>query len=284
MTAPKLIRPSNALWLSGWCVLLLALALLAHADTGEAGRVVIASGEVHAVAADGSRRALGRGDPVFEADTLITGATGRVQLRFSDDSRLALRPGSELRIDAHRFQPAEPPQTQRSNLSLQRGGFRTVTGQIAATNRDGYRVATPFAVIGVRGTEWFADIVDLGQGDNLLLGVESGTIFAENDGGSLDLGADADFSFAIVTSFDSIPEGLESLPEGFEAPPIIDLAAVDAPLDDTTTQPPAPTPPLDDFPVVVIGIEASQASDLILLLTTEAETDTVVLQIQPRCL
>ncbi|MCC5884928.1 MAG: FecR domain-containing protein [Gammaproteobacteria bacterium] len=264
------------LWLG--CGLLLAMALLAHADSGEAGRVLIAVGEVQAVQTDGSRRDLSRGDPVFEGDTLITGASGRMQVRLTDGSRLALRPGSELRIDEHRYQPAAPPQRQSTSLSLQRGGFRTVTGQVAASNRAGYRVATPFAVIGVRGTEWFAVITDLGQGENLILGVEQGSIFAENDAGSLNLGEDADFNFAVVTSFVTLPEGLQAPPEGTGDLPPLELTPDDA-IADEDSEPP------EGGPVVVIGGEAEEEGDLVLLLTTDSEDeDAPILQIQQRCL
>jgi hypothetical protein len=38
-------------------------------------------------------------------------------------------------------------------ISLLKGGFRSVTGLIGRLNRDGYRVTTPSATIGIRGTD-----------------------------------------------------------------------------------------------------------------------------------
>lgn len=196
---------------------LLCATQLKAAEDDAVARIVIVLGTVEAVAADGSVRALERGDPIYEGDTLRTGARARAQLRFTDGARMSLRPDSELAVDDYEFQEAAPPARARSALSLRRGGFRTATGRVADRNRSGYRVTTPFAVIGVRGTDWSAAITDIGEGDNLFLGVDEGAITAENDGGSIDIGDDDPYSYARIRSFDSPPEGLESLPPSVAA-------------------------------------------------------------------
>ncbi|MEE4298488.1 MAG: FecR family protein [Pseudomonadales bacterium] len=203
---------------------LLCVTQLKAAEDDAVARIVIALGTVEAVAADGSVRALERGDAIYEGDTLRTGASARAQLRFTDGARMSLRPESELSVDDYEFQEAAPPARARSALGLRRGGFRTATGRIAERNRSAYRVTTPFAVIGVRGTDWSAVITDIGEGDNLFLAVDEGAITAENDGGSIDIGDGDPFSYARIRSFDSPPEGLESLPtsvaEAFESTPL----------------------------------------------------------------
>ena len=41
----------------------------------------------------------------------------------------------------------------RSALSLLKGAMRAITGYIGRSNRDGYRIETPTATIGIRGTD-----------------------------------------------------------------------------------------------------------------------------------
>ncbi|MGH8446844.1 MAG: hypothetical protein ACREVL_16350, partial [Solimonas sp.] len=50
---------------------------------------------------------------------------------------------------------------QRAFLRLLKGGFRTVSGLIGKANPDEYRVTTPVATIGIRGTDYYAYICDL---------------------------------------------------------------------------------------------------------------------------
>ncbi|MDZ7827315.1 MAG: FecR family protein [Gammaproteobacteria bacterium] len=141
--------------LLAFALLLCWAQALSAAQTDPAGRVTIKLGTVEAIAADGTVRSLGRQDPVFEGDTLRTGSRGRAQIRFTDQGVLSLRPDTELAIDDYEFDRASPSSGSQE-MSLARGGFRTRTGSIAEDNRDAYRVRTPLAVIGVRGTVWEA--------------------------------------------------------------------------------------------------------------------------------
>jgi len=50
---------------------------------------------------------------------------------------------------------------QRSFLRLIKGGFRTVSGLIGKSNAEEYRVTTPVATIGIRGTDYYTFICDL---------------------------------------------------------------------------------------------------------------------------
>ena len=56
---------------------------------------------------------------------------------------MTLRPVTRLSIDDYRFDPAAPA-LNRQNLSADQGGFRAATGAVADSNREGYRVASPW--------------------------------------------------------------------------------------------------------------------------------------------
>jgi hypothetical protein len=196
----------------------LAAQPAAAAEGDPAGRATITLGTVEAIAADGTVRQLGRQDPVFEGDTLRTGPRGRAQIRFTDQGLMSLRPDTELAIDDYEFDAAAPA-TGRQELSVTRGGFRTATGGIASANRDAYRVRTPVAVIGVRGT-----IFELFQqpGGPLTLGVSRGGITAlTSTGNEATLGAGSGFNYARVRSDGSVAY-LLAPPSELDASPDLD--------------------------------------------------------------
>jgi hypothetical protein len=136
------------------CGAAVAVALLvftppAFAQQQGAGRIKVASGAVFIVRA-GSTLAAHAGDAVFEADSLRTGADGRVGLTLKDDTRVSLGPGSEVRVDRFVYAPAQG----RVGLVLNvvRGVMAYVSGRIAKFAPDAIRLEMPAAVVGVRGT------------------------------------------------------------------------------------------------------------------------------------
>ena len=113
---------------------LVLLPLAAQAvSTERAGRVLVTSGDVQAVAADGTARALARRTDVYSGESLRTAGKSRAQVRFTDGALLSLRPDSELQIDEYHFENRDA--VDHKYLRLVRGGFRTVTGRIGRTNR-----------------------------------------------------------------------------------------------------------------------------------------------------
>jgi len=93
------------------------------------------------------------GDFVREGDTIRTESNGHVHIRFIDEAILSVRPLSELQIIAYRFDHAKPDNSQ-VKLNLIEGTTRTVSGDAAKTARDRFRLNTPIAAIGVRGTDF----------------------------------------------------------------------------------------------------------------------------------
>lgn len=117
-----------------------------------AGRIDFAVGEVRALAADGTARALAKGATFDSGETIETGE-GRAQLRFTDGAQISLQPRSQFRIDDYRFS-GQADGSEKGLFSLMKGGLRTITGWIGRTNRDNYKVTTTVATIGIRGTEY----------------------------------------------------------------------------------------------------------------------------------
>jgi hypothetical protein len=126
-----------------------ALANQTQPEVNEAGRIKIASGSV-SIVRNGQAIAAQPGQVVYEADTVRTGADGRVGLTLKDDTRLSLGPSSEIRLDKFAYAPAEG--RLGFVLNVVRGVAAYVYGRIAKLAPDAVRLETPAAIVGVRGT------------------------------------------------------------------------------------------------------------------------------------
>jgi len=135
-------------------ILALVLALASGgAAAADVGRVVLAAGDTTALR-QGQVVKLALGTPVQDQDVLRTGASSNLQVRFVDDSYVALREASELRVDQFRFNEGKGGES--AAFSLLKGGLRAVTGLIGRQNHDDYKMVTPTATIGIRGTDYAA--------------------------------------------------------------------------------------------------------------------------------
>jgi hypothetical protein len=126
-----------------------AAPLSAQAPNAEAGHIKVFSGSAFIVRGSALVPAQA-GQVVFEADSLRTGADGRLGVTLKDDTRIALGPSSEVRVDRFVYAPADA----RMGLVLKvvRGVMAYVSGRIAKLSPDAIRLETPAAVVGVRGT------------------------------------------------------------------------------------------------------------------------------------
>jgi hypothetical protein len=145
-----------------------------------AGRADFVIGNVEAVAADGSRRALTKGSEISAGDAINTAAGARAQVRFIDGGYVSLQPNTQFRVDQFNYQN-KTDGNEQGFFSLLKGGLRAITGAIGHVNRNTYKVATPSATIGIRGTGYKAEIRD----DGLFVSVGEGAISLTNNVGLL---------------------------------------------------------------------------------------------------
>jgi hypothetical protein len=142
---------SFARWQCAIAGALLAMAACPALSQNVAGRFLTVIGDVRVLGAGGDRRPE-RGQEVREGETILTGAGALTQIRLADGGMLSIRGDTEMKFD--RFSHAGENDRESSMfISLLKGGFRSVTGLIGRLNRDGYRITTPSATIGIRGTD-----------------------------------------------------------------------------------------------------------------------------------
>ena len=174
--------------------------------TNAIGKVLTAQGLVEARDANGLLRALTRRSEVFEADTILVGADGFTQVRMVDDAQISLQANTEFSFNTYAFD-ANSATPDSAAMSMIRGGFRTISGTIGDADEDGYRLDTPYASIGIRGTAHSGVIV----AGVLYTGVSEGGTTVSNNQGSVDAGIGADYDFTETRSGES-PRGLLEAP------------------------------------------------------------------------
>jgi hypothetical protein len=114
----------------------------------------MAVGQAQRVDISGQSQPLLLGALLQEQDRIITGQDAMVILVFADQARVALRPDSELVIRSYKIDPTG--ENTRLQLDLLRGTVRQISGQAARQQPERYRLNTPIAAIGVRGTDFLA--------------------------------------------------------------------------------------------------------------------------------
>ena len=133
-------------------------AFALHAAPSHVARVSMAVGQAQRVDVSGQSEPLLLGTLLQEQDRIITGQDAMVILVFTDQARLALRPDSELVIRSYKIDPTGA--NTRLQLDLLRGTVRQISGQAAHQQPERYRLNTPIAAIGVRGTDFLAKATD----------------------------------------------------------------------------------------------------------------------------
>jgi hypothetical protein len=166
----------------GVLVALFALAAMPAVAAVEAGQALAVTGEVTATQPSGEPRALRVGDAVFSGDLIRTAFDAAVQIRYTDGALVSLAGNTQYRIDEYAYAPGA-----RGFFSLLKGALRTLTGLLGKTDRAEYRVTTPMAVIGVRGTDYQLRLCQSdcppGYQNGLYLSVFEGAIAAVNEVG-----------------------------------------------------------------------------------------------------
>lgn len=140
-------------------VLALALGLpIAQASQTQAsaivaGHIAFINGQVQVQNPAQSVRTLSNGAPVYVGDQFQTLSGSYLHLRMVDNAFVALRPDSQLTIEAYDYNP-DQPQASRIRLDLQHGTSRAVSGKGGQAAKHQYRFNTPLAAIGLRGTDY----------------------------------------------------------------------------------------------------------------------------------
>ncbi len=115
------------------------------------GRIALLRGKGSAIDRNNKSRPLTTGAAVYELDQLQTGIKSFAVIAFNDKTRVTMSSGTAFKIEEHRYRPKVADENN-AFFRFIKGGLRFVTGAIGKLNRSSFRVATPTATIGIRGT------------------------------------------------------------------------------------------------------------------------------------
>lgn len=121
-------------------------------STPAAGTVILSAGPAYLQDATGERTQLSRGAVLVPGQTIVTGEGGFVHVRMSDGGLVAVRPLSEFELEV--FDYHQDAGSDRVRYRLEQGVARSITGAVGDANKEAFRLNTPVAAVGVRGTDF----------------------------------------------------------------------------------------------------------------------------------
>lgn len=122
-------------------------------ESSQVGEVSMTLGKAYILSTDGSLEAAVRGTVVKVGDQVSTESNGHVHIHFIDQALVSVRPNSVLLIERYDYD-AERPQQSAVKFRLEEGVARAISGEAARNARERFRLNTPIAAIGVRGTDF----------------------------------------------------------------------------------------------------------------------------------
>ena len=137
------------------CLVLGGTSFAANAESGARATVGQASfviGVVTLKGPEGKEQEMTKGAPVSVGDQLITQAGGHVHIQFIDGAKVSLRPSSRLTIED--YTQSQNGRDSAIRFRLDEGVMRSMTGSWGETARERFRLNTPLAAIGIKGTDF----------------------------------------------------------------------------------------------------------------------------------
>ncbi len=175
------------------------------------GQVDSLAGTSSLINIDGQTHALLQGDRIEASDTITTGEDAELLIKTDDDGVIVLKANTKFVVEAYR---AKGNAQDLFIVKLIKGGLRSVTGFIGKAAPKRYRVNTPTATIGVRGTDYEIEISEKDNQISTFTKVNTGEISMTNRGVSLNV---AEKQYGLATA-SAPPQLLETPPAGLFKP------------------------------------------------------------------
>jgi hypothetical protein len=141
--------------------LLLVVSVYAESDSSvvaglatarQVGHVSLVLGKAYVIKGESRVEAV-KGGSIRVGDHIFTESNGHVHVRFVDGALVSVRPASSLEIERYEFDPSRP-EASAVKFNLTEGVARSISGDAAKSARERFRLNTPVAAIGVRGTDF----------------------------------------------------------------------------------------------------------------------------------
>lgn len=135
-----------------------AVAMSEPAQAAIVGEASMVIGMARITNVSGQSVVVNKGAAIRVGDRIETEVGGHVHLRFVDGGRVSVRPSSRLQIESYNHS-SDKPALSAIKFRLDEGVVRSITGAWGEVARDRFRLNTPMAAIGVKGTDFIVKAV-----------------------------------------------------------------------------------------------------------------------------
>ena len=119
------------------------------------GTITLLEGEAFVKRGEETLR-LNISDSISNNDFIETKTNSKVKITFMDNTIITIGKESSLKIEDYFFD-SNNKNSAKSELSVSKGAFHAITGQIGKVNPEKFKLKTKNATIGIRGTEIYGD-------------------------------------------------------------------------------------------------------------------------------
>jgi hypothetical protein len=147
-------------------------------------RVYVVSGKVFAAHGKNPAHRVINSEPISPDTRISTGDKSSALLKFEDGEVVTMQANSVLQVRNYRYDAAKIANSSIV-LSMFKGGMRFITGLIGQQRKQAFRLSTPNATIGIRGTDFMVAMVKKQMYSQVL----KGSVDMTNAGGTTVLGA-----------------------------------------------------------------------------------------------
>lgn len=196
-------------WIRNLVRLAVAMAWMVSASAWAAGGYVSdAAGDVSVAVGKAEAQPAKKNDAIVSGAVINTGDKSHAVLKFEDGQVVVMQANSSFHVREYSY---DPKQVEKSNIffAMLKGGMRFVTGLIGQHNKTAFRLGTPNATIGIRGTDF---MVAMGNSP-MYSQVMSGSIGMTNAAGTTVFTAG---QAAVVASATTLPAAISvaAIPAG----------------------------------------------------------------------
>lgn len=119
------------------------------------GEITLLEGEAFVKRGEETLR-LNISDSISNNDFIETKTNSKVKITFIDNTIITIGKESSLKIEDYFFD-SNNKNSAKTELSVSKGAFHAITGQIGKVNPEKFKLKTKNATIGIRGTEIYGD-------------------------------------------------------------------------------------------------------------------------------
>jgi len=145
----------------------------------EIGSAKAIHGHVTAAGPSGNRD-LSLGSPVFKGDMIATDKGSAGSIQFLDKTVLNVGEGSKVSLDQYVYDASKG--SGQVLFKMAQGTFRAVTGEIVKHNPESFKMQSPLATIGIRGTET-GHVVNEGAESHMIMVFDGKAVMVQPLGG-----------------------------------------------------------------------------------------------------